>query len=165
MVHGIPTTTLPDPTIRLTQLLRRVAAVQATYFLLTGLWSLFGTNSFQAVTGAKTDLWLVYMVGCLVMVIGIALLTGVVSGRITRETIVLALGTSNVLAAIDLVFVFRGVISWVYLLDALAQGGLIAWWVYSYASRPKPFAIKQYAQVERLLNRGRSVVEPGQPIA
>ena len=68
MVHDEPTIALPTPTPvpRRTNLLRRVAAVQGAYFVLTGIWPLFGINSFQAVTGAKTDLWLVYTVGCLV---------------------------------------------------------------------------------------------------
>ena len=59
-------------------------------------------------------------------------------------------------------------ISWVYLLDALAEGGLIAWWVFSYVGPPKAAAAKQYAHVQRLLNRGRSVRPsadgPGHPI-
>lgn len=50
---------------------RPIAGVQGIYFLLTGLWPLVSIESFQWVTGPKTDLWLVYCVGCLVAVIGV----------------------------------------------------------------------------------------------
>jgi hypothetical protein len=130
-------------------------AVQGAYFLLIGLWPLFGIISFQAVTGPRTDLWLAYTVGCLVAVIGATLVVATVRGQITAEVIVLAVGSAAALAGIDVVFVLRGVISWVYLLDALAEGGFIAWWALSYAGPPPP-ADRQYVYVHRLLNRGRS---------
>jgi hypothetical protein len=166
MVHDEPTIAVPTPTARPANPLRRVAVAQGVYFVLTGIWPLFGINSFQAVTGVKTDLWLVYTIGCLVAVIGTALLVSAWSGRMTPEVAVLAVGSAVALAGIDVVFVLRGVISWVYLLDAAAQGGLIAWWVTSYTGPPKAVASRQYAHVQRLLNRGRSVspTTPGQPI-
>jgi hypothetical protein len=157
MVHDDPTTAFPVPDSRPANPYRRVAAVQGVYFVLTGIWPLFGINSFQAVTGAKTDLWLVYTVGCLVAAIGAGLLVAAFTGRTTLEVIVVAVASAVVLAGIDVVFVVRGVISWVYLLDALAEGGLVAWWVLSYVGPPRVAAARQYAQVSRLLNRGRSV--------
>jgi len=169
MVHDDPTMALPVPAARPANVYRRVAAAQGAYFVLTGLWPLFGINSFQAVTGAKTDLWLVYTVGCLVMAIGTALLLAAIRGRMAPDVIVLAVASAVALAGIDVVFVLRGVISWVYLLDALAEGGLVAWWVLSYVGPPKAAATRQYAHVQRLLNRSRSVGPsangPAQPVA
>ena len=75
---------------------------------MTGIWPLFGINSFQAVTGAKTDVWLVYTVGCLVAAIGAALLMAAISGRTTPEVIVVAVGSAVALAGIDVVFVLPG---------------------------------------------------------
>jgi hypothetical protein len=168
MVHDDPTTALPGPTAKLANSYRRVAAAQGAYFVLTGLWPLFGINSFQAVTGAKTDLWLVYTVGCLVIAIGAALLVAAMSGRTTPEVITLGVASAVALAGIDVAFVIRGVISWVYLLDALAEGGLVAWWVLSYLGPPKPAAAGQYGHLQRLLTRGRSVSpsanSPARPI-
>lgn len=168
MVHDQPVSTLPVPTIPPVNPYRRVAAAQGAYFVLTGLWPLFGINSFQAVTGAKTDLWLVYTVGCLVTVIGAALLMAAYRGRTTPEVIVLAVGSAIALAGIDVVFVLRGVISWVYLLDAAAEVGLVAWWVLRWLGPQHPPTAARYAHVERLLNRGRSVGAsanaPGAPI-
>jgi hypothetical protein len=168
MVHDDPTTTLSVPAARPANGYRRVAAAQGAYFVLTGLWPLFGINSFQAVTGAKTDLWLVYTVGCLVIAIGATLLATAIRGRTTAEVITLGVAAAVALAGIDVVFVLRGVISWVYLLDALAEGGLVAWWVLSFVGPPKAAAARQYSHVQRLLSRGRSVSPsangPGQPI-
>lgn len=73
--------------------------------LLTVLWSLLSIDTFQKVTGPKTDLWLVKTVGVIGAVLG-------VSG----------------LAAVDVFYVAKGRISPVYLLDAAAElalaGGL-----------------------------------------
>ena len=157
MVHDEPTSALSTPTIPVRNPYRRVAAVQGAYFTLTGLWPLFGIASFQAVTGAKTDLWLVYTVGCLITVMGATLLMAAFSGRITLEVIVLAIGSAVVLAGVDVVFVVRGVISWVYLLDAVAEGAIVTWWVLSYLGPTKPDTAAQFTHLQRLLNRGRSV--------
>ena len=52
-----------------------VAFVQGSYFLITGIWSsLIHIDSFQRVTGRKTDLWLVKTVGILVSAIGAGLI-------------------------------------------------------------------------------------------
>jgi hypothetical protein len=48
----------------------------------------------------------------------------------TREVPVLAIGSAAGLAAIDTVYAGRGRISKVYLLDALAEVGLIAAWAF-----------------------------------
>jgi hypothetical protein len=168
MVRDDPTTTLPAPVAQPVNRYRRVAAAQGAYFVLTGWWPLFGINSFQSVTGAKTDLWLVYTVGCLVMAIGATLLLAAIRPRITPEVITLATASAVALAGIDVVFVVRGVISWVYLLDAVAEGAIVAWWVWSYLGPPRPGATRQYTHLQRFLSRGRSVSpspnEPAQPI-
>src|SRR4051812_31311391 len=97
--------TIAAPSLQPVNLFRRVAAVQGSYFVLTGLWPLFHIDSFQAITGAKMDLWLVYTVGCMVAAIGTTLLVAAISGRITPEIGVLAIGSAVGLAGIDVVFV------------------------------------------------------------
>ena len=47
-----------------------VALAQAFYFLPTGVWPLINMATFEAITGAKFDDWLVKTVGVLVSVIG-----------------------------------------------------------------------------------------------
>ena len=116
---------------------RPIAAVQGVYFLVTGIWPLVAIDFFQRVTGPKIDLWLVYCVGGLIAVIGATLITSVVRSRISRETAILAVGSALVLAGIDLVFVFRGVLSGIYLVDAAAEVALVVWWTMTYIGIPK----------------------------
>ena len=109
--------------------LPKVWIAHAAYFVSTGLWILFGTESFQKVSGRKTDIWLVKTVTLLVLAIGATIGAAGAGKRITPEVAGLAVGSSAALAAIDVTYVGKGRISKVYLLDALANGILIAGWV------------------------------------
>jgi len=163
MVHDQPTLAAPTPPPPAppADQMRRVAVLQGAYFVLTGLWPLLGVNSFQAVTGSKTDQWLVYAVGGLVTVIGTTLLVAAANRRLTPEIAVLGIGSAVVLAGVDVIFVMRGMISWVYLLDAAVQGLLIAWWVGAYIGPRKPAPEWQYTHLQNLLlNRRKSVTPP-----
>lgn len=94
-----------------------VLRVQGAYYVLTGAWPLLSIGTFQAVTGPKTDLWLVKMVGILAVVIGAALLVAARGGRPGTETVTLAAGTGIGFASVDLVYSLAGRISLVYLAD------------------------------------------------
>ena len=52
-------------------LLLWVAWIYSIYFMLTGIWPVVHMPSFIAVTGPKTDLWLVRTVGLLIAGIGL----------------------------------------------------------------------------------------------
>lgn len=105
-----------------------VALVQGGFYVFTGVWALVDLDSFMAVTGPKTDLWLVKTVGALVTVIGGVLLTAGWRRRVTRDILLLGIGAALSLATIDMVYVSAGRISNIYLLDAVAEVGLaIAW--------------------------------------
>ena len=140
-------------------MLRLVARIQGWFYVLTGLWSLVDLDSFQAVTGPKADLWLVYTVGALVSAIGLALLVAAGNDRIGVETMTLAVGSALVLAAIDVTFVAREVISSIYLLDAAAELALVGWWSLTHVrTRNQPPApAPQYPYLQALLARGQSV--------
>jgi hypothetical protein len=56
--------------------MRTILTLQAIYYLFTGIWPLVHLASFEAVTGPKTDDWLVQTVGVLAAVIGAALFIG-----------------------------------------------------------------------------------------
>ncbi len=49
--------------------LKRVIFTQGAYYLLTGVWPLINMDSFERITGVKTDKWLVKTVGVLVAAI------------------------------------------------------------------------------------------------
>jgi energy-converting hydrogenase Eha subunit E len=106
--------------------LKQTLRLQGLYYLVTGLWPLIHLASFEAVTGPKTDDWLVKMVGLLAAVIGAALLTVArQSSRGTSEILVLAVGSAAAFAAVDVWYVFQGAIAKVYLADAAVESGLI----------------------------------------
>jgi hypothetical protein len=106
---------------------RGVAAVQGLYYLITGVWPLVSLDTFLAVTGPKTDLWLVQTVGGLVTAAGAALLVAAWRGP-SAEAIVLAVGYILALTVVDVIYVGRRVVPPVYLLDALAEVILLAGW-------------------------------------
>ena len=105
-----------------------VAAVQGAYYVVTGVWPIVHVRSFMAVTGPKTDVWLVKAVGALVAVVGAAVGLAAWRHAVTPEVALLAVGSAAALGFVDVYYPLRGVIPRVYLLDALAEGALIAAW-------------------------------------
>jgi hypothetical protein len=117
----------PTP-FRHSSLLRAVCFVQGLYFAGTGAWPLVHLKSFMDITGFKVDQWLVKTVGVLILVVGLVLLSAARSRRISPEILGLAVGCALGLTAIDVYYVLADRIRDVYLLDALAEGGLIIAW-------------------------------------
>lgn len=72
-----------------TDVSRRTATLQAAYFLVSGLWPIVSRPTFEAVTGPKTDYWLVRTVGGLACVIGTTLGVASYRNRVSRELAVL----------------------------------------------------------------------------
>ena len=106
----------------------RLARWQAVYYFVTGSVPFVSMRGFEAVTGPKTDRWLVRTVALLLMVIGSALALG--SRRHpTPEMILLGAGSAGSLAAIDIVYVAKRRIWPVFLLDAVVEMGLVAGWI------------------------------------
>jgi hypothetical protein len=86
-------------------------------------------RSFLAVTGPKVDLWLVETVGILVLIIGIGLFTAARRNQITFPLSIIASGSAFGLICIDVIYVWQGVISPVYLLDAVLEVILFVMWI------------------------------------
>ena len=108
---------------------RLLAGIQGFYYLITGIWPLVHMESFLAVTGPKTDLWLVQTVGALIAVVGAALLLASASGRVTWEIALLGAASAIALALVDVTFVSREVIPSIYLADAAPEMAFLLWWV------------------------------------
>jgi hypothetical protein len=102
-----------------------VLRAQGAYYVLTGFWPLAHMASFEAVTGPKTDDWLVRMVGLLAAVIGATLLTAGRQWQGAFEILVLAVGSAMAFTAVDVWYVLQGQISKIYLADAAAEIGLV----------------------------------------
>lgn len=117
-----------------------VGMAQALYFLVTGVWPWISMRSFTAITGPKKAWWLVKTVGALVTVIGATIGLAAWRRRITPEIGFLAVGSAGSLALVDLLYVAKGRIPPVYLLDMLAELLLIVGWLV--AGRPRRQARK-----------------------
>jgi hypothetical protein len=114
----------------------RLAWAQGIYFLVTGIWPVVSPGTFQWVTGPKVDVWLVKTVGLLIAVIAVALLLAARRKRVPPEIRFLAWGSAAALAAVDVVYALADRIWDIYLLDAMAEAGIIAlWWM---IGRPRP---------------------------
>jgi hypothetical protein len=98
-----------------------LSAWQGFYYVVTGLWPLIHMDSFIAVTGPKTDLWLVRGVGMLVLVIGIVFLMAAVRSVLSLELGVLMAGTSAGFSALEILYTVRGVLPPIYLADAFEE--------------------------------------------
>lgn len=113
-----------------------LAAIQGTYYFITGLWPILHMTSFMAVTGPKFDLWLVETVGVLVLFIGLGLLIAASKNEVSFPLSIIAAGSALGLLCIDIIYVWSGVISTIYLLDAFVELILlIAWVAYIYKTK------------------------------
>jgi hypothetical protein len=93
--------------------------VQAAYLIATGIWPLVHYRSFEAVTGPKTDAWIVQTVGAAAVVLGLAAAT---SDR--ERSLVLSVGSTLAFGVTEVAPALRGRIRKVYLLDAGFQSAL-----------------------------------------
>lgn len=103
-------------------LIRAVLAAQGALYVVTGVWPLLHMASFEAVTGPKTDDWLVHTVGLLLAVIGVALLAAAARRVVDGLAVALAIGVALSLAVIEVVYVSNGTIARIYLADAAIEG-------------------------------------------
>ena len=103
-----------------------IAKLQAAYYVATGVWAILHLRSFEAITGSKTDKWLVKSMAWLFVVIGLQLWT---SGR-AAEVAVLGIGVPIVIAGADIYYsLVRRRISRVYLLDAALEVIFVVGWL------------------------------------
>lgn len=70
----------------------------------------------MALTGPKTDLWLVKMVGLISICIGLALITGK-----QKDAKSLSITTAIAFITIDIYYNYKDIIPPIYLIDALLQ--------------------------------------------
>lgn len=105
-----------------------VPVAQGVYYLITGVWPLVSMQSFELVTGKKTDRWLVKTFGALIAVVGASLLLGRRDPG-HAEIRILGLASAVCLAVADVNYVARRRIRPVYLVDALAEAVLTGLWM------------------------------------
>jgi hypothetical protein len=127
---------LEDMKGRYPGLLFVLAVIQGLYFIIAGLWPLLNIQSFVAIAGPKTDIWLVKTVGLLITITGVGLLSATLRNRLTMEVIFMAILTAGGLAFVDIYYAWNDVISEIYLLDAAAEFFLILCWFLLLLTKP-----------------------------
>jgi hypothetical protein len=119
------------------KLFKYFVGVQATYILITGVWPLIDIESFMAVTGPKTDVWLVKTVGALLIPVSLAMFAHLFHNGDTEPLIVLGSFTALAFLCIDLYYTLTNVISEIYLADALVEFIFLIGWIF-FAFRRTP---------------------------
>jgi hypothetical protein len=99
----------------------RIFFIQGTYYLITGLWPLINIQSFLAVTGCKTDLWLVKTFGITLACIGATILMSGREKAVNFPILFLSLATAASLTCSDFYYSLKEIISWVYLIDGSVE--------------------------------------------
>lgn len=112
-----------------------LAWIYAIYFLLTGIWPVVHIRSFMAVTGPKTDLWLVRTVGLMITAVGLCVAVAAWQRQITLPILVLATASSGFLMLIDVIYFAKRLIAKIYLLDAAVEAVLIAAWLIAWFAK------------------------------
>lgn len=107
----------------------KAARLQGSFNVASGIWPLVHMRSFEAVTGPKTDKWLVRTVAGLLITVGVAQLRAAREPAGVAYAKFLGIGTSATLAAIDISYAARGRISKIYLVDAAVELLLIRCWL------------------------------------
>jgi hypothetical protein len=110
-------------------MMRAMSLGQGLFYTITGFWPLISRKTFEKVTGPKHDFWLVNTVGVVIGSIGLSLISAGYHRRVTPEIRGLGIGAASGLAAIDLVYVTKNRIPRIYLLDAVAEIGMISGWL------------------------------------
>lgn len=106
-----------------------LARLQGSFNVINGLWPLVHMRSFEAVSGPKTDKWLVRTVSGLLITIGLEQLRAATRPGSDDSARRLGIGTAATLAAIDLIYVGKGRISKLYLLDAVVEMLILRGWL------------------------------------
>jgi hypothetical protein len=86
-------------------------------------------KSFMVVTGPKTDLWLVKLIGGLTVSISVVIFITGIRNRIHWESLLVILISSLSYLLTDIINASYGIISKIYLCDALLQVIFIVTWI------------------------------------
>jgi hypothetical protein len=108
---------------------QRMSLLQGVYFTVTGLWPLISMDTFLAVTGPKTDLWLVRTVALLITAVGGTLLVAAKQNEANLSITFLGIASAASLGWVDAYYSLTGVIWPIYLLDAFPEAAIVLGWL------------------------------------
>ncbi|MBT1699198.1 hypothetical protein KK083_20040 [Fulvivirgaceae bacterium PWU4] len=118
------------------KLLKYLLIVQAAYIFLTALWPIVDIRSFMAVTGYKTDIWLVKTVGALLIPVALTLVMYLYIRTDRRPAFLLGSGTAAAFICIDFYYALTDVISDIYLADGFPEIVFLVCWLYIAIAHP-----------------------------
>ena len=106
----------------------RLSRAHGLFNIVGGLWPLLHMRSFEAVSGPKTDRWLVRTVAGLMVSNGLMQWRAEASADGMAAARRVGMGTALTLGGIDIVYAVPHRISRIYLVDAVLEaGGVLAW--------------------------------------
>ncbi|CAA9514879.1 MAG: hypothetical protein AVDCRST_MAG85-2553 [uncultured Solirubrobacteraceae bacterium] len=105
---------------------RSVLLAQGVYYAATGVAPFVSRRAFEAVTGPKSEWWLVQTVGVVVTAVGGGLISAAANERDTPEIVAIAAGTAVGLGAIDVFYAAKGRIARSYFADAAIEAAFLA---------------------------------------
>lgn len=108
---------------------------QSIYYLAVSAWPLLHIDSFMWVTGYKTDPSLVRLVAGITLAISLLFLSDMHRKEPARGTVLMAIIVAVEFGGMDLIYGITGVISRVYLIDAVVQMSFLVLWGSWYRSR------------------------------
>lgn len=117
------------------KIFRLLLWTQSTYIMITALWPLMHIDSFMAVTGYKTDVWLVKTVGALLIPVAVTLYIHLFIDTDHRPALVLGSLTSVAFIMVDFYYALNDVISDIYLADGIAELIFLIAWIYVLTGR------------------------------
>ena len=109
---------------------RFLLRLQGMFYFLMGVWPVLHIESFMAVTGPKTDIWLVKTVGLLITACSLGMLGASFRKSVQPDLLLILFGYMGFLTFIDIYYVLKDVIWPVYLADAAVEIILILVWLW-----------------------------------
>lgn len=108
--------------------IQNIFLIQAFYYFFSSLWPLIHMQSFEKITGQKTDKWLVYTVALLLLCSSMVFFYSSSRSESNNfnETLILSVSNCIALITIDVAFVVKKIIRKIYLADAVLEIGLLA---------------------------------------
>ena len=96
------------------KLFRTILFSHATYIFITAAWPLIDIQSFMAVPGPKTDIWLVKTIGALLIPVSICMLS-YYNKAVDSTICILGIGTATAFICIEVYYAASAVIYDIYL--------------------------------------------------
>ncbi|WP_394673772.1 hypothetical protein [uncultured Chryseobacterium sp.] len=109
--------------------LRFIPFLQAVYYFVTGLWPLVHLKSFFEVTGPKTDVWLVQMVGALIFSYSILFFYMALTRQLLHIHAVVGSLSSFAIGCIEFYYYLQGTLRGVYYVGFIIETCFFMYWI------------------------------------